>query len=101
MLSTQTLLALSSWLKHTYAAYTLNPAARSTLKHYGDEIAEYFEHILQHNEYSAAEFDNAIKSIKYLLLISLAMTDPELSVKAKRERLQAKIMNGEYNRNDT
>jgi hypothetical protein len=95
MLSPETINFLTFWLKLPFASRVVDHVLIAHFTTYGDEIADYFEHILKHADYSATEADNALHGVEFLLGSSLYLersSQPEV----KRRGLRARIISGEF-----
>jgi hypothetical protein len=95
MLSRETIDLLTHWLRHSFASRFVDHVLFAHFVTYGDDIADYFEYILDHNDYSADEKMNALRAAKFLLDKSLYFE--KLSpTETKRRVLRARILSGEF-----
>jgi hypothetical protein len=97
MLCDQTIQFLAGRLKFRFASHLVDHVLMGTFVHYGDEIADYFEFILKHNDYSVDEANSALQAVKFLLDASIHLETRSRPV-VKRRNLRARILDGEFGR---
>jgi hypothetical protein len=97
MLSDQTIQFLAAWLKLPFASHLVDHVLMGIFVHYGDDIADYFEFILKHNDYSVDEANSALQAVKFLLDASIHL-ETRSRPEVKRRNLRARILDGEFGR---